>query len=251
MADPVASEGFEREEHPTQPASPPRTKTSRWRAVTSAALERGFGRLSDGEYDEGPEAATSAPVTVAADDGGSTEAQEPDGGPGVDVEFAPSIVPPAPPPMGEPPVAEPSRAPGPRGTVRMAAVSRREDRGPTGTVRMASRAEAVASFVAWQPPPRTSAVLVVFTLLAIAQFVYIVASGAPTQSTVTALPLVDPVASESSWPTPPLPTEPAAATEDPPFAAPTASTAQVKPAASTAGVRPRKAHATHTGSNVL
>ncbi len=44
---------FQAEEGPTRPGSPPRTATSRWRAVTSMALQRGFGRLTDEGLGEG------------------------------------------------------------------------------------------------------------------------------------------------------------------------------------------------------
>ena len=54
---------FPAEEGPTRPGSLPRTATSRWRAVTSVALQRGFGRLTDEGLDEGN---APAPETVKA-----------------------------------------------------------------------------------------------------------------------------------------------------------------------------------------
>jgi hypothetical protein len=249
MADHGAREAFEPEEHPTRPASPARTKTSRWRAVTSAALERGFGRQSDGEYDEGPEPG-SQPLSAAASDDGGSSVPEPLEDAGVDVVFEPSIPPPAELPTAEPVAAVAPRALGPRGTVRMAAMPGRADRGPTGTMRIPSRAGAVASFVAWRPTQRTSAVLVVFAVLACAQFAYIVVSGAPAQSPTPAIPPANPVA--SAEPAPPLPVESPILQEDPPAVEPLSSAAAGRTVAPVVGGRWRKAsHAAHAGSSVL
>jgi hypothetical protein len=54
-ADDDARDSFEPDEHPTKPPARAGSSTSRWRTVASAALQRGFGRLSEGDFDQGPD----------------------------------------------------------------------------------------------------------------------------------------------------------------------------------------------------
>jgi hypothetical protein len=138
-------EDFEEDERVTQPGTAPRTKTSRWRAVASSALQRGLGRLSDGDFDQGNEPEAPAPSCVraetavdvevevevgdgameTADSGAPTEQERQDDTP---PESAPV------PRWLEP--GRPTRDFGPHGTTRIVI---REDLGPTGTMKIRRR----------------------------------------------------------------------------------------------------------------
>jgi hypothetical protein len=141
----ASSTDFSPTERPTSPRSAGITSTSRWRTVATAALAHGFGRLSEGEFDEGraPDPTEPSPIERVKTD------------PPVDDFVAVGAPVDAPPKtcvlVADPAVVSlpveasvevkplPRRDLGPRGTVRIIA---REDRGPTGTVRIRARASA-------------------------------------------------------------------------------------------------------------
>ena len=139
--------GFEENERPTSPGQLPRTKTSRWRSVASAALQRGFGRLSDEDVDqrnerqgapstsdETGEDAIDIEVEVSAFDPVAADAS---------TEPAAAVVAPAV-EAGVPQPGRPTRHRGPNGTMR---IRLREDLGPTGTMVIRRRTD-------WRPGRR-------------------------------------------------------------------------------------------------
>jgi hypothetical protein len=217
-----ANAGFEADEGPTQPGMPPRTATSRWRAVTSVALQRGIGRLSDGEFDEGNLDAAS---TVAAE----AEAAE---------------VPPAPPrPEPAPEEAAPSsiRERPVAKTVRMAPVS--STRGPTGTVRIPKRAAPAAS--ATRDSTRMVGAVVLFGVIALAQLLFLAANQPPARA-----PLAAPAPSAVAVSSPP---PPAAEVQATPVDTPAAIDTSPEPPATPAKAAPRwrARKATRAASNVF
>ncbi len=143
--------GFEENERPTSPGQLPRTKTSRWRSVASAALQRGFGRLADEDAGRGSEPEGSSSTSESTGDGSID----------VDVDAdASALDPVAPDASTEPAAADhapatkprlpqpgrPTRYRGPNGTMRVRA---REDLGPTGTMVIRRRP------APWRPERRT------------------------------------------------------------------------------------------------
>lgn len=139
------------EEHPTRPVPKLKTSTSRWRAVASAALQRGFGRMSEGDFHLGnaPAPTPAEPSTAEAGDASQPEsdahlvaqsgtepiadAVSPEDGVemGIDIPveyFDPKVF----------SAPRPSRDFGPFGTVRIVA---RRDLGPTGTVLVRRRSQ--------------------------------------------------------------------------------------------------------------
>jgi hypothetical protein len=126
-----SSTAFDAMEHPTSPRSPLLTSTNRWRAVANAALSHGFGRLSEGEFDEGtvPEPAPSSEPALEQ----AAKTAAPPEEPSVIVNDALPPLPVAPPVEI---VGSPRAGVGPRGTVR---IRDRRAHGPTGTLRMRAR----------------------------------------------------------------------------------------------------------------
>lgn len=222
MANAGADEVFDVEEGPTRPGTPPRTATSRWRAVTSAALERGFGRLSDGDFDQGNvDAVTSVPTMPAV----VAVADPP-------AEIAPDPGPATPPTTGN------SRAFGPRGTMRMPS---RSDRGPTGTVRMPRRAAPAAPAAPTPRRPHKWRALILFALVGCVQVVFLAENvpAPPVETSPPAAPAVIPTVVQVSQPPAEPLTEanPPAAVETSPAPAPTHARPQPRS-------RARKAHET-------
>jgi hypothetical protein len=133
-----SSTAFDVMEHPTSPRSRLLTSTNRWRAVANAALSHGFGRLSEGEFDEGtvPDPAPSSELALEQ----AQKTANPIAEPSVIVNDALPPLPVAPPVEV---IGNPRRDLGPRGTVR---IRERCVHGPTGTLRI--RARRVAPSVA-------------------------------------------------------------------------------------------------------
>jgi hypothetical protein len=128
--------GFDENERPTSPGQLPRTKTSRWRSVASAALQRGFGRLSDEEFDQGNEPEGAQSTSESSGDGSidvDVDVEVSDLDPvAADAPTEPAVSHDA--PVTKPSVPQPGRPTryrGPNGTMRVRA---REDLGPTGTM---------------------------------------------------------------------------------------------------------------------
>ena len=147
--------GFDENERPTSPGQLPRTRTSRWRSVASAALQRGFGRLADEDAGRGGEPEGSSSTSEPSEDGGIDVEVD------VEVDAEGSAVDPvAPDATTEPAVVHegpatkqsvpqpgrPTRYRGPSGTMRIRA---REDLGPTGTMVIRRRP------TQWRPGRRT------------------------------------------------------------------------------------------------
>ncbi len=128
--------GFEENERPTSPGQLPRTRTSRWRSVASAALQRGFGRSSDGDFDQGNEPERPSATSESPGDGSidvDVDVDASDFDPvAPDAATEPAAAPDAPATKpGMPQPGRPTRYRGPNGTMRVRA---REDLGPTGTM---------------------------------------------------------------------------------------------------------------------
>src|ERR1700722_16001898 len=142
---------FTEHERPTRPFAAVKTSTSRWRAVASAAIQRGFGRKSEGDFDLGPapDGETGDPPTneVAVDD--HVDEPEPPVEAPVETSVEPNVELPASVRTAPAPIDRPTRDLGPRGTVRIVP---RRDLGPTGTVLIRR-----VSTPGWSPSRRTGA----------------------------------------------------------------------------------------------
>ncbi len=139
--------GFTEHERPTRPFARLRTATSRWRAVASAAIQRGFGRESDGDFhlgnDQAEDGAREAPGPEASDEELSIDVHVEEQAPVMpSVVLCESIRP------AVVRVERPTRDFGPRGTIRMVP---RRDLGPTGTVLIRRRPAP-----RWMEAPRLS-----------------------------------------------------------------------------------------------
>jgi hypothetical protein len=224
MASERADDQFSPHEEPTRPGNPPRTRTGKWRAVTSAALERGFGRLSDGDFDQGqlPESPPVPTMDPGADESGTRP-----------VSAIPTPTPAA--------LARRLNA-----TVRMPVAT--GERGPTGTLRIPKRRrvlDATLRIPRMAARRRSWRAVVVIALVACAMVALLVEHVPATQS----LPPVDPVFIPPPLQATEVPAPPAEAlvqSPDPPLAP---TTKESRPLKSRPAARGRKAP--RTGSAVF
>jgi len=223
---------FTENERPTRPFAAVKTSTSRWRAVASAAIQRGFGRKSEGDFDLGPAAdgETGDPPVDEASLDIHVEEQEPRGEAPVETSVEPHVdlagsgrTVPA-------PIDRPTRDLGPRGTVRIVP---RRDLGPTGTVLIRR-----VSTPGWTPPQRMGggAVMKVLTLAVACTLLTVAFYRGSRPAMQSVAPLVPQVVESPpvSTASPSSDPEPAPATE----LAPTATTAAAAPAAHAPPRRP-------------